>query len=1002
MRSLLALLFVVAVLGGAWFLSRSASDSGHGALPAAAPTERASGPDAAPGSVALEALRPDGVEESVAREVASAPREEPVVAPPRADAARLTGRVVDTLGNPIAGADVRTGVDRPTVGFEIMRDRRREHAGPRTRTGQDGRFALTVEQAGRAGVSIEAAGFVPFRRDVTLVAGLPQDLGDVALDRGVVLAGRVVDARGAAVEGAEIRRAHSANQTLIMIGGQPGIHVTETDAEGRFEVDKLAVGAWLLHVTSEEHPPESIEGKTLHAGERVDGLEVVLADGTTIEGRLVGAPTEKLDRMRVRARLGSERDVIGAVSPSRDPDRWADLEPDGGFVLRGLRPGEEYSVAARATEDGPFGGGGSRSEALVVPAGARGVELEYSRGGAVVFQVVDGATGAPLTDFDVSGGMSFPMPLRGEDGRRIRRHPEGRVRFENLHPSPGHPTASLTIRATGYEPVERSEIPVRAGEDTDLGVLRLEAIPTVTVLVTDRITGAPVEGAEVLLFPWREPAPGEERMTFRRTVSYFEDADGDGGESEVVVDGDTKRGRTDAAGVCVLSSIPGSTCRIRVNHEEHAPFASDALALPLEGRFEYGAELSGGGRVDVRVVDSAGAPVPGALVERRSDHENVVLAFGLRDNGLTARTDAAGLARFTRVPTGSQAFRIQSERPSGGAMIQFAGFEEDIDSEGWSEVAVAAGETSELTLLAPAKGELWGIVTEAGVPLAGARVRLVSGDETIGHLAGIMGGGPSARTDSAGRYSLADLEVDDHDLEISHPSRAMPIELPISILEGENKRNVELSVAMVEGRVVDEDGDPMRGLRVRAVRARPDEGDGRREVRMVFTIATDGDEGQTFFSTGDDGGAEAETDEDGRYQLRGVVPDVDLLVEVRGARFEVTRSESFQVDPDGVRSGIDVVMRQAGSVDVSVVSADGAPAGNALVEARFVGETDDAMEPKVGFAQSGSTKLTGLRPGPWEVQARRIGSEPDPDEPVPKQRVEVKPNETHGVTLRFP
>jgi len=54
----------------------------------------------------------------------------------------------------------------------------------------------------------------------------------------------------------------------------------------------------------------------------------------------------------------------------------------------------------------------------------------------------------------------------------------------------------------------------------------------------------------------------------------------------------------------------------------------------------------------------------------------------------------------------------------------------------------------------------------------------------------------------------------------------------------------------------------------------------------------------------------------------------------------------------------------------------------------------------VAFIQSGSTRLTGLRPGPWKVTVSRAGGPGQEDGGVEK-RIEVKVAETRSETFRL-
>ena len=43
------------------------------------------------------------------------------------------------------------------------------------------------------------------------------------------------------------------------------------------------------------------------------------------------------------------------------------------------------------------------------------------------------------------------------------------------------------------------------------------------------------------------------------------------------------------------------------------------------------------------------------------------------------------------------------------------------------------------------------------------------------------------------------------------------------------------------------------------------------------------------------------------------------------------------------------------------------------MQANYAGDGESPSEPQMGFIQSGSTQLKGLKPGPWNVSLRRAG-----------------------------
>jgi len=985
MRSLalLSVVVLLAVVGGVWLLgdSEEALPEDLGAVATRAPAEAES-------AASVELAAPEGLDAAPAREAVDTA---PVAVTPRAKVrggATVTGRVLDDQGRAVSGAEV----SGRRSGFALLAARDDD---PSTRTDDGGRFELALPEPGDLRLVVTASGFAPLSHRVTAVADSQEDVGDLHLERGVVLSGRVSDRLGRPVAGAELRSPMAQDSGfVVLLERVSGDLLATTGADGRFEVDTQAIGPWTLLAYSETHPVGRAEGRTELANEQVAGIEIMLEDGFEIEGRVVGAPADELGALVVRARAATMEGtlLIGGSG------RVAQVERDGRFRIRGLEGGKSYRLRARIPSDDLFGGA-SRSSSIPATAGDIGVELRYSRGASIAFQVVDDQTGAPLIEYRAEAGFAWRRTLADDEGKAIAQHPDGRARFEGLRPPEGNDKLSLAITAVGYEDNTRDGIVIAADQDLDLGVIRMRRIPVVRVVARSDTSGLPLAGARVTLAKWREPTPG--RMEVRRSFSFGGGPDG-GGDGPITLDGDaaTQTGRTDENGVCILSSFPGEKCTISVRADEHAPMRSEPIALPALGDFDYEARLFRGGRVMARALDAAGEPLVGATIERRAPTApGTSTVFYDTSSKNKLRTDSEGGVMFENLEPGLHSFRLVEQNPAqqGGMVLRIIGMGGD-DGGGWTEVTVMEDAISEVVLVAVPRGALYGTVTEAGAPLANAKVRLLPKEKSMGpDFAAIMGTETSTRSDGSGRYEFEDLKSDEYRIEVTHESRAMPMEFPIDVRAGDNKRDIDLPVSIVTGRVLNEAGEPLAGMKVTA---KPAGASGPQAMRVMIAITSDGDDGDAMISTGGFGGdASVTTDEDGRYELRGVTPDADLVVEARGGDYEPTRSATFHVGPGELRSGVDVEARIAGWIDVETVQADGSPANNLLVRARFAGDSETPVEPKVTFIQTaGKGRLSGLRAGPWEVTVSKMGpGGADPDSPM--QTIEVLPGE--GVTARF-
>jgi hypothetical protein len=217
----------------------------------------------------------------------------------------------------------------------------------------------------------------------------------------------------------------------------------------------------------------------------------------------------------------------------------------------------------------------------------------------------------------------------------------------------------------------------------------------------------------------------------------------------------------------------------------------------------------------------------------------------------------------------------------------------------------------------------------------------------------------------------------------------MPQEFALELREGENTFDVDLSLSIVSGRVLDQEGQGLPGVRVWPERQSPEGG---RQMRFHMLMIDDGGGGGVV----DSGqfGERATTDAEGRYTLRGVTSDVDLVIKAEGDSVQPGQSEVVRMAPNEVKDGVDLELEPAGAILVEAALADGAPARFQLVQAEYIGQSDPPVQPKFGCLQQGSTELKGLKPGRWKVNVRSAQGGPGGENPGQDQEIEVAPGET--------
>lgn len=447
----------------------------HVAAPTAPAVPRAESgsPD---GALVLGPTAPDGAERAVdAREPlaspadgGSAPGEHDVAG---AETVHVLGRCIDSAGDPLAGVTV-AAPSRPE--------------GPSARSGADGRFELSLawipgETHPHEDLIFSGAGLA--RRPLRATIAGPGELavGDVTLEPGGVVLGRVVDASGAPLAGA---RVSAWREPTTADGGELdpaqrakletwGTYVlgwcaTRTENDGTFRLEgapatRFCVAAWApgrLHAWS--------EALDLPAGGTRRVADLVLREPgpeRLVGGRVLAPDGSPVEQAYVVVTLEGE--------DARSPDHeWTDAE--GRFEVV-VAPGRAYLVEAsdrrerwnRVTHPG-------------VPAGTHDLTIRFPEARWIEVEARD-AEGRPVANPRVwAGAPIHAEPTDPPHPGRVRvRVPEG--------------TFHLGVAAPGYPRTSRG--PFTAEDVPERLVFELRAASAITGTVT--AAGRAVAGAEV-------------------------------------------------------------------------------------------------------------------------------------------------------------------------------------------------------------------------------------------------------------------------------------------------------------------------------------------------------------------------------------------------------------------------------------------------------------------------------------------------------------------------
>jgi protocatechuate 3,4-dioxygenase beta subunit len=996
---------VLAVLAVTWMLA------GDGA---ASRAERAARRDASDVASARPAAGAPGGptripddDAAAARDAASAPAaatpdSAPDGAPatmPAGETATLSGRAVDRQGRPLRDALVLVMPDeraRRDLGFHWSSSDARLDELPRARTGDDGTFAVQtvlpaggpapwgVPQARFPVIVVEAEGFA-IRTHVCLglLAG-DYDVGDVVLEPGGTLTGRVVDESGRPVAGALLWPWHTAMLPIRVplteadssgdIYGALACDVS--DDAGRFTLGPFWPGVVKCEVRTEGHPLATLEQLEIEPGVTRDLGDVVLARGATLHGTVrdaEGAPVAGASVHAAQAWADSRmpweaeiRDELHYGFERLDAAVRTSTDADGAFTLTGLDPGNHTVYV-----DAPG------FELLCVrdvlpaerPVGPP-LELSLVRQATLLVSVVD-ATGEPVVDARLRAvrrtgpsGMLQDVDLdvlAGERARSAIHAAPANAPFADdpssddppsddppaddppaddppadapsggffLVQRPGTWRTDLIVFAPGFatEVFEAPGVAPPAAVPMDL-TLRPEATVSGRVLGTD---GTPLAGATVVA---RLPElAGKEFQTVPRRI-------------ELPVAGETSA----ADGRYVLRGLGPGTWLLIASAAGHAYVRRELTLAPAESRENVELLLAPAGTVHGVFYAADGTPKPGVdvIASRREDESGP-------DTFRHELTDRAGAFTFPDLPAGTWTLHrnpgVVVELPPGGVVRA--------DIREGARPAV--------------KGRV--LVEGKGWPTAMVHVMARPQDrETFGQRAG------GAMTGADGAYEVLLPGAGEYEVFAQgfDPPLGRTPGRRVHVADGETLHvNLAFEGAALSGVVVDAaQGQPVAGA--------------------LVVLAESSDESRMYFKN--QAGAQywPVTDEEGRFSVPHLAPDAWRLT-VRHEDY--LRAVIEPLEMGDLAKDVRVELTRGAIVRGSVTLPGGVPVDEGT---RVFRQADPAARPLDTESTSvGRFEFRGLEPGPtWFVVTEGWWSDGAFSRPVLAERyVDLAPGEVVELEL---
>ncbi|MFL5357846.1 carboxypeptidase regulatory-like domain-containing protein [Archangium sp.] len=580
------LLFVVLVLvGGLFLLLRG---SGGEPKPEASRTGGATAPAAPAPARAETPPAPEPAHAAPSRLVPATSTEDKTE--PRGS---FEGRVISaTTGEGVEGAELTFAG---------------EGGATSARTDAEGRFRLVLNTPGTWQLAVVTArGYLPFgpewgQSPVRFTAVPGQRISDLvlALTPEVELLGRVEDAQGQPVQGAQVRVLTGRGGESVLFP-TPDLYTSDAKGEFRFHAPEGAA-------VEARHPA--------HASARAEVTRTAMLTRKVVlklvkhVGLAAAVPGKPLEGLVVDESGAAVTGALVSVSSAASawPRRYGDelgyervTDAEGRFSVEDLAPGK-YDVTARLMGLAP-------GQLRDVEAGRTDLLLRLSQGTRLVGTVRDGATGKPVPSFSL-GVDTRRGPLQRESFVQLSFiDAQGRYSVSGVPPG----SYLVQVAAHGYAPAEATvEVPEGSGPVT--ADFSLERGARMTGRVVEDGTELPLERARITV----EGLGAEGALSVR--YDALTDAQGnftlDGlpsGEVSLFVSADKHHSRI-ISGVTVRGdTTPPRTIELRPTEEGEEPQVElvgiGAVLAAREDALVLGQVFPGGG------ADEAGLTTGDSIV----------------------------------------------------------------------------------------------------------------------------------------------------------------------------------------------------------------------------------------------------------------------------------------------------------------------------------------------------------------------------------------------------